>query len=234
MGLNSLEVVSATLEARRPAEVERVVSPMSLASVRLEAEGCQRCPLEQSRCKVVFGGVNGYRGIWADLMLVGEGPGAEEDAQGLPFVGAAGKSLEALLEQSGMDRKTAYITNVVKCRPITRQDGQPPTNRAPAPREIAACWEYLQSQISLVRPRVIVALGVTAVVRLLGPGSQVGTSRGPGHFHDLVPVVATYHPSPSSLNRRAGRRERVVEDLRLAKRLLDTPEEALPRTVGGM
>jgi DNA polymerase len=160
------------------------------------------------------------------LMLVGEGPGAEEDAQGLPFVGAAGKSLDALLEQSGLDRKAAYITNVVKCRPVTRHEGQPPTNRAPAPSEIAACWEYLESQITLVRPRAIVALGITAVVRLLGPGSQVGASRGSGHFHDLVPVVATYHPSPSSLNRRAGRRARVVEDLRLVRRLLDDPGDS--------
>jgi DNA polymerase len=159
-------------------------------------------------------------------MLVGEGPGAEEDAQGLPFVGAAGKSLDALLELSGLDRKAAYFTNVVKCRPFELRDGQIPTNRAPEPSEIAVCWEYLDSQIALVRPRVIVALGITAVVRLLGPGAQVGTSRGPGHFHGSIPVVATYHPSPSSLNRRAGRREMVLEDLRLARRLLDAPDEA--------
>ena len=201
---------------------------MGLALVRMTAESCQLCPLAQTRSKVVFGGVNGYRGIRADLMLVGEGPGAEEDAQGLPFVGAAGKSLDALLEQSGLDRRAAYITNVVKCRPIKQRDGQPPTNRAPEPSEIAACWEYLESQITLVRPRVIVALGITAVVRLLGPGSQVGTSRGLRHFHAAIPVVATYHPSPSSLNRRPGRREKVVEDLALARRLLDNPEEALP------
>jgi len=200
---------------------------MGLASVRMNAESCKLCPLAQSRSKVVFGGVGGYRGIRADLMLVGEGPGAEEDAGGLPFVGPAGKSLDALLEQCGLDRKAAYITNVVKCRPITRHDGLPPTNRTPEPSEIAACWEYLESQITLVRPRVIVALGITAVARLLGPGAQVGTSRGRGHFHGPIPVVATYHPSPSSLNRRSGRREMVLEDLALAKRLLDAPEEAL-------
>jgi len=198
---------------------------MSLASVRMNAERCQLCPLAQTRSKVVFGGVNGYRGLRADLMLVGEGPGAEEDAQGLPFVGAAGKSLDALLEQCELDRKAAYITNVVKCRPAKQHDGQPPTNRAPTPSEIAACWEYLESQITLVRPRVIVALGITALVRLLGPGSQVGSSRGLGHFHGSIPVVATYHPSPSSLNRRVGRREKVLEDLTLAKGLLGTSEE---------
>lgn len=126
-----------------------------------------------------------------------------------------------------MDRKAAYITNVVKCRPITLHEDQPPTNRAPTPGEVVECWEYLESQITLVRPRVIVALGITAVARLLGPGAQVGTSRGPGHLHGSIPVVATYHPSPSSLNRRAGRREMVLEDLALAKRLLDAPDEAL-------
>jgi uracil-DNA glycosylase len=214
--------------------MERVFSRMSLASVHMTAERCQLCALAQTRGKVVFGGVNGYRGLRADLMLVGEGPGAEEDAEGLPFVGAAGKSLDALLEQCGLDRKAAYITNVVKCRPIKQSDGQLPTNRAPEPNEIAACWEYLESQIELVRPRVIVALGITAVVRLLGPGSQVGTSRGRGHFHGPIPVVATYHPSPSSLNRRPGRRERVIEDLVLAKCLLDNPEEALPGTFSGI
>ncbi len=206
--------------------LERVVSRTTLASVRMSAEGCQLCPLAQSRSKVVFGGVDGYRGIRADLMLVGEGPGAEEDAQGVPFVGPAGKSLDALLRESGLERKAAYITNVVKCRPIKPRDGQPPTNRAPEPSEVAACWDYLDSQIMLVRPRVIVALGITAVVRLLGPGAQVGASRGSGHFHGPIPVVATYHPSPSSLSRRPGRREMVLEDLFLARRLLDAPGDS--------
>jgi len=194
----------------------------------MNAESCQRCALAGSRSKVVFGGVDGYRGVRADLMLVGEGPGAEEDAKGIPFVGTAGQSLEALLLESGLERKSAYITNVVKCRPTKDGDGQSRTNRAPEPREIASCWEYLDSQIAIVRPRVIVALGVIAVVRLLGPHAQVGTSRGCGHFHGAIPVVATYHPSPSSLNRRRGRRAMVLDDLALAKSLLDGFSEALP------
>lgn len=202
---------------------------MKLVSVRLSAEGCHRCPLARTHNRVVFGGVDGYRDIRADLMIVGEAPGAEEDAKGMPFVGDAGQKLDVLLAEAGLDRKSAYFTNVVKCRPIKEREGHPPTNRAPEPGEIAACWNYLESQITLVRPRVIVALGVAAVARLLGPGSQVGASRGRGHFHTSIPVVATYHPSPLSLHRQPGRRAMVLEDLSLAKRLLDGQEVPLFR-----
>ena len=145
----------------------------------------------------------------------------------MPFVGAAGQKLDVLLAEAGLVRKTAYITNVVKCRPIKEREGRPPTNRAPKPKEIAACWNYLESQITLVRPRVIVALGVTAVVRLLGHGYMVGASRGRGHLHGDIPVVATYHPSPLSLHRQPGRRVMVLEDLALAKDLLDGREDPL-------
>jgi uracil-DNA glycosylase len=203
------------------------VSPMELALVRMRAEGCQRCPLAHSRNVVVFGGVDGYRDIEADLMIVGEAPGAEEDAEGMPFLGAAGQKLDHLLQEAGLDRKRAYITNVVKCRPTTEREGHLPTNRAPEPSEIAACWDYLDSQVTLVRPRVIAALGATAVARLLGHGAQVGASRGRGHLYGSITVVATYHPSPASLNRQPGRRAMVLEDLSLAKRLLDRAEEAL-------
>jgi uracil-DNA glycosylase family 4 len=200
---------------------------MEIVSVRMSAEGCQLCPLARTRDKVVFGGVDGYRDIAADLMIVGEAPGAEEDAAGLPFVGAAGQKLDVLLAEAGLGRKSAYITNVVKCRPIKEPEGRHRTNRAPEPMEIAACWNYLESQINLVRPRVIVALGVTAVARLLGPGAEVGASRGRGHSHGSIPVVATYHPSPLSLHRQPGRRAMVLEDLSLAKRLLDGQEDPL-------
>ena len=200
---------------------------VELASVRMSAEGCQRCPLASTRDKVVFGGVDGYRDIRADLMIVGEAPGAEEDTEGLPFVGAAGQKLDLLLAETGLDRQIAYITNVVKCRPIKKREGRPPTNRAPEPSEIAACWNYLESQITLVRPVVIVALGVTAVARLLGPGAQVGASRGRGHFDGNIPVAATYHPSPLSLHRQPGRRAKVLEDLSLVKRLLEGQEDPL-------
>jgi len=186
----------------------------------MKAEGCHCCPLGSSRKKVVFGGVDGTRDIAAELMIIGEAPGAEEDSEGKPFLGAAGQILDGLLAEAGLSRKSAYITNVVKCRPIKQRENHPPTNRSPASTEIAACWNYLESQIALVRPRVIVALGATAVARLLGPGSQVGVNRGQGHSHGTIPVVATYHPSPLSLNRQPGRKVMIGKDLALAKSLL--------------
>ena len=212
--------------ADQASSVEGVVL-VEFASVRMSAEGCQCCPLACTRDKVVLGGVDGYRDIGADLMIVGEAPGAEEDAAGMPFVGAAGQKLDVLLAEAGLDRKSAYITNVVKCRPIKAREGRPPTNRAPEPGEIAACWNYLESQIALVRPRVIVALGVTAVARLLRHGSKVGASRGRGHLHGDIPVVATYHPSPLSLHRQPEREAMVLKDLTLAKGLLEGQEDPL-------
>lgn len=186
----------------------------NLAAVRLSAESCQRCDLWRTRKHVVFGGVDGYRDIGADLMIVGEAPGPEEDAEGLPFEGAAGRRLTRVLEEAGLDRTRAYLTTVVKCRP---QD-----DRNAHPGEIARCWDYLDAQIALVHPMVIVALGSTAVRRLLGPRAQVGTSRGPGNRLGDCAVVATYHPA--ALNRKKGRRDLVLADLRLVKRLLDGQE----------
>jgi uracil-DNA glycosylase family 4 len=183
----------------------------TLPAIRLSAQSCRRCDLWKTRKNVVFGGVDGYRDIRADLMIVGEAPGEEEDAIGLPFEGAAGRKLTTLLAETGLDRRDAYLTNVVKCRP--------PGNRKPHPSEIAECWGYLDAQITLVRPRVIIALGSTAVHRLLGPSAHVGTSRGPGHLLGDRPVVVTYHPA--ALNRKKGRKDMVLGDLALAKRLLD-------------
>jgi len=201
---------------------------VDLASVRLRATDCQSCLLWRTRDKVVFGGVDGFRDIASDLMIVGEAPGAEEDAKGMPFLGVAGEELDRLLEAAGLARKSAYITNVIKCRPTKEREGRPPANRPPEPEEIAKCWNYLESQIELVRPRVIVALGVTAVARLLGPGAQVGTSRGPGRLHGDTPVVATYHPSPLSLNRKPERKLMIGADLAMAKRLLGSVEGSSP------
>ena len=182
---------------------------------------CQRCPLARTRDKVVFGGTSGYRDIRADLMIVGEAPGEEEDATGLPFEGAGGGQLTKLLDQAGLDRTTAYLTNVVKCRPMATTPDGSIVNRRPHPSEIASCCDYLEAQIRLVRPKVILALGATSTARLLGPGARIGASRGKGHAHENCAVVVTYHPSPVSLNRQPGRRAMVLEDLVLAKHLLE-------------
>lgn len=149
------------------------------------AAGCTRCPLSDGRTTVVFGTGDPD----ADLMLVGEGPGAEEDRQGLPFVGRSGKLLDELLAQEvGLDRSAVYIANVVKCRP--------PDNRDPQPEEIAACRPYLQRQVELVAPRVLVTLGNFATKVLLDTKEGITRLRGRRYaWGDGVVLVPTYHPA---------------------------------------
>ena len=153
-----------------------------LAAVAAE---CTRCPLSGGRTNVVFGTGNPT----ADLMFVGEGPGAEEDKQGLPFVGRSGKLLDELLVQEiGLDRSEVYIANVVKCRP--------PDNRDPLPEEIAACRPYLQRQVELVAPRVLVTLGNFATKVLLDTKEGITRLRGRRYaWGDGVVLVPTYHPA---------------------------------------
>ena len=124
------------------------------------------------------------------------------------------------LQTALLSRDQAYITNVVKCRPIMPKPGRPSTNRPPDSTEIKACGRYLDAQISAVRPRLIIALGATAVARLLGPTARVESSRGSGTYGG-IPVVATFHPSPLSLNRSKDRRQKLADDLARAKTLLD-------------
>ena len=182
-----------------------------LGELRAEAIACTRCPLSEKRRQVVFG----YGKLDAGLMIVGEAPGVDEDAQGRPFVGRAGKALDALMAEAGIDWHDAYVMNVVMCRP--------PGNRRPRVDEIAACAPYLDAQIRLVRPRVVLALGATATQRLLGRGVTVTASRGiPRPRGDAV-VIPTFHPSPSALNRVAGRRAMVSADFRLAHELASSP-----------
>ena len=153
-----------------------------LAAVAAE---CTRCALSGGRTNVVFGTGNPT----ADLMFVGEGPGAEEDRQGLPFVGRSGKLLDDLLVQEiGLDRSEVYIANVVKCRP--------PDNRDPLPEEIATCRPYLQRQVELVAPRVLVTMGNFATKVLLDTKEGITRLRGRRYaWGDGVVLVPTYHPA---------------------------------------
>lgn len=160
--------------ARRPAE---------LAAVAAEAAACTRCRLCEGRASVVFGAGNPS----AELMLVGEAPGAEEDRQGLPFVGPAGELLTRILAAIDRTRDEVYVCDVVKCRP--------PGDRDPQPDELAACREYLERQISLVRPRVIVALGRTAAQALLGSDEPIGRLRGTWHRVHGIDTLVTYPPA---------------------------------------
>ena len=155
----------------------------ALRAVATEAGGCTACKLSRGRRHVVFGSGNPD----ASLMLVGEGPGAEEDRQGLPFVGPAGELLTKILRAIDLERSEVYIANVVKCRP--------PNNRDPEPEEVGACRGYLERQIELVQPRVIVALGRVAAQALLATSEALGRLRGRWHSVRGVPTRATYHPA---------------------------------------
>ena len=158
---------------------------LDLAELAEVAADCTRCPLSGGRTTVVFGTGDPH----ADLMFVGEGPGAEEDRQGLPFVGRSGKLLDELLAQEvGLAREAVYIANVVKCRP--------PENRDPEPEEIAACRPYLQRQVELVAPRVLVTLGNFATKLLLDTKDGITKLRGRRYaWGDGVVLVPTYHPA---------------------------------------
>jgi uracil-DNA glycosylase len=176
-----------------------------LTSLRTEALACVRCPLALSRTQVVFGDGDPM----ADLMLVGEAPGAEEDSHGLPFRGAAGANLETLLAEIGFGRSDVYIANVAMCRP--------PGNRRVRRAEMLACASYLDDQIRLVEPRVVIVLGAAPIKRFLGMKATVGGSRGRSHRIGRAVLVATYHPSPLSLNRAPERRELIRADFLLAE-----------------
>jgi DNA polymerase len=170
-----------------------------LAALAAAAAGCTRCRLCEGRTRVVFG--SGHPD--AELMLIGEGPGSEEDRQGLPFVGPAGELLTKIIQAMDMKREDLYIANIVKCRP--------PGNRDPQPDESAACRGYLEQQIALVQPRVIVALGKVAAQNLLGNESPIGQIRGRWHRVQGVPAMVTYHPA--ALLRNQGLKRPTWEDM---------------------
>ena len=168
-----------------PAEIipaaQRVAA---LEAVRAEIGDCTRCPLAYAgRHRIVFadGDAN------ATLMFVGEGPGADEDAQGLPFVGKAGQLLNNMITAMGLKREEVYIANIVKCRP--------PGNRTPEFAEASTCSQFLVRQIDIVRPKVIVALGSTAATYLLGVRQSLSSLRGRWHATRGAKVAVTYHPA---------------------------------------
>ena len=154
-----------------------------LALLAEEARACTRCELHAQRKQAVFARGNPF----AELCFVGEGPGADEDAQGEPFVGAAGQLLDKMIGAMGYRRDDVYICNIVKCRP--------PNNRKPEPSEMAACAPFVTQQIALVKPRVIVALGATAVQGLLGTTEGITRLRGTWKLYKGTAVMPTFHPA---------------------------------------
>lgn len=193
----------------RGVSAEEIAALPVLDSVRQIALGCPRCRLAETRTRVVFG----EGSETAQLMAVGEAPGENEDRQGRPFVGKAGKLLDLLLLTAGFERDAVYICNVLKCRP--------PGNRNPLPDEVEACSPYLLKQVELVGPRVIVAFGTFAAQTLLGTDLSIGRLRGRLHEYRGTPVVPTYHPA--ALLRNAGWVRAVWEDLQRARAVLDRP-----------
>lgn len=179
----------------------------TLDAVREVALGCPRCALANTRRHVVFG--EGRQD--ADVLVVGEAPGADEDASGRPFVGRAGKLLDLLLLSSGFRREDVFVCNVLKCRP--------PQNRNPQPDEVAACSPYLLRQVELVEPRVILAFGAFAAQTLLGIEEGVGRLRRREHSYRGIPLIPTYHPAACLRDPNWVRA--VWEDLQRARELLD-------------
>jgi DNA polymerase len=168
-----------------------------------KARDCELCPLRAGCTQTVFG----VGGMQSDWLFIGEAPGCEEDVQGEPFVGPAGRLLDNMLMAIKLKRgDNVYITNVVKCRPAD--------DRHPHVGEIAACFPYLQRQIELIKPKVIVTLGKTAVSALLGTDATLGSLRGTLHDYRGIPLIATYHPA--YLLRSPMEKARAWQDLRLA------------------
>ena len=201
----------ATSNAARAAVVDPLraarIAALEWSDLSAAVDACRACALGATRRLSVPG--SGDRA--AQWLLVGEGPGAEEDQRGLPFVGASGALLDSMLAALGLQREeSVYIANVVKCRP--------PANRTPDAVECAACLPFLQRQITLIQPRIIVAFGLVAAQSLLQTRVNVGSLRGKVHEYAGIPLVVTYHPA--YLLRNQAEKARAWADLCLAQRTL--------------
>ncbi|HET6277838.1 MAG TPA: uracil-DNA glycosylase, partial [Candidatus Polarisedimenticolia bacterium] len=181
-----------------------------LSLIRADLGDCRRCRLHEKRSNIVFG----VGDPQARLMFIGEGPGADEDRQGEPFVGRAGQLLTKIIEAIGLRRDQVYIANVVKCRP--------PENRTPLPDEVITCSPFLFQQIAAIRPRVIVCLGTPAAQTVLGTRETITRLRGTFHEVDGIRIMPTFHPA-YLLRNPAAKRE-VWADMKLVMACLK-PEE---------
>ena len=189
-----------------------------LAEIRPGILACTKCPhLVRSRTQVVFGVGNPD----AELMFVGEAPGEDEDRQGEPFVGRAGELLTKIITAMGFARGDVYIANVLKCRP-DMPPGEP-GNRKPRPDEMQTCLPYLRQQIEIIQPRVLVALGSTAMQGLTGDTSAMARLRGRWHEFAGIPLMATYHPAYLLRNQSMSEKRKVWEDMLLVLEKLGKP-----------
>lgn len=208
-GIRQLRVAESPAPASM-AEPESGVRE-TLAEIRADLGECCRCGLSEQRHKIVFG----VGSETARLVFVGEAPGRDEDQQGEPFVGEAGKLLDRIILAMGMQRSEVYICNVIKCRP--------PRNRDPKPDEIASCEPFLQRQLKAVQPQVIVTLGKFAGQTLLRSETPISRLRGSWHEYQGIPVMPTFHPA-YLLRNPASKRE-VWEDMKLVMQRLRSDVE---------
>ncbi len=178
----------------------------TLETIRNDLGNCRRCKLSESRNSIVFGKGNSE----ARLIFVGEGPGYEEDRQGLPFVGAAGQLLTKIIQAIKLTRDEVYICNIIKCRP--------PENRNPKPEEIKACLPFLERQISVIKPDFICALGTFAAQTLLATNKPISKLRGHLHDYEGIKVLPTYHPA--YLLRNPDKKRDVWEDMQKLMKVL--------------
>lgn len=207
MQLEEENSASAAVEPATANHQLSAVNSLDWAGLEAAVAACTLCELHKSRTQ----GVLGVGDRQAEWLVVGEAPGAEEDRLGQPFVGQAGKLLDAMLAAIGQARgRNVYIANVLKSRP--------PGNRDPKPEEVSACLSYLERQIDLIRPRIILALGRFAAQSLLRTDTPIGRLRGRVHEYRGVPLVVTYHPA--YLLRNPADKAKVWEDLVLARRTL--------------
>ena len=181
----------------------------ALQAQERDLQGCPRCKLCGGRSTIVFGSGNPE----ADLVVIGEGPGADEDQQGKPFVGRAGQLLTRMLESVQISRDEVYITNTVKCRP--------PGNRNPESDELAACAPFLAAQLGVIQPKVILALGSVATQALLKTKEAIGKLRGRVHPYGSIVLVPTFHPAFLLRNPGQEYKRMAWDDLKLAKREYD-------------
>jgi uracil-DNA glycosylase len=205
----SLAAIVRTRQAPPPplATLDPEQKPAALAALAQEVAPCTLCKLHGGRIQTVFGAGDAN----ADLVLIGEAPGRDEDEQGLPFVGRSGQLLTQILQAIGLARDEVFICNILKCRP--------PQNRDPQPDEVAACEPYLQRQLAILEPRVILCLGRVAAQTLLGTKASLGSLRRTVHFYQSIPVMVTYHPA--AVLRDATHKRPTWDDVRKVRALLE-------------
>ncbi|MCE3238173.1 MAG: hypothetical protein K0R24_1154 [Gammaproteobacteria bacterium] len=204
-------------ESKPDVSLSNIHSTEDLAILQAVVAGCIACPLHKTRTQTVFSA--GSPG--ADLMLIGEAPGFYEDQKGEPFVGRAGQLLNTMLHAIGLERRTVYIANIVKCRP--------PNNRDPLPEEVLSCTGFLTKQIALVQPKLLLALGRVAGHYLLNTQASLGQMRGKLHYYGAqhIPLLVTYHPAYLLRNPRD--KSKAWEDLQSAHARLRTLHAQKPR-----